>query len=191
MSREVWLRPNRRVMAVGIVILILLMGGALGLLAMSQHVAVTALGWTIAAVSLLLFIAVVRTAGRPRLAYDDGCLLVFLGTAFLGTAQPHRVPIELVECFFLGQGPSLLPAAKLAGVSDSPQSSTIVVRLAESAEEWKHVEVKPSLGLWCDGYITIRGTWCEPINAERMKQLNHRLVETRRQRRQLHERETV
>lgn len=186
MPQEVWLRPNRRVLAVGALILALALAGGSVLILTARHVAVSACGWTMTAATLLLFAYVARSLTRPRLAYDAGYLLVYLGSA-----RPHRVPIELVECFFLGQGPSLLPAPRLAGEHDSPESSTIVVRLAESADQWKHVEVKPSLGLWCDGYITIRGTWCEPINAERMKHLNHRLVETHREQRKLRERETA
>ncbi len=186
MSREVWLRPNRRIFGVGIFVLAWLLAGTVPLIATSQHVAVTIVGYTIGALILLLVFFAVRTIMRPRLAYDDGCLLVYLGSA-----QPHRVPIELVECFFQGQGPSLLPAPTMAGQSESPESATIVVRLAESAEDWKHIEVKPTLGHWCDGYITIRGTWCEPINPDRMKQLNHRLVETHRQLRKRQERETA
>jgi len=186
MSREVWLRPNRRMFSAGIIILALSLAGTIPLIATSRHVAVTTVGWMIGALTLLLVFFAVRIIMRPRLAYDDGCLLVYLGSA-----QPHRVPIELVECFFLGQGPSLLPAPTLVGERDSPESATIVVRLAETAGDWKHVEVRPSLGQWCDGYITIRGTWCEPINAERLKQLNYRLVTTHRQQRKVQERETA
>lgn len=178
MSQEVWLRPNRRILAFGILILSLSLAGSVGAIVLASNVAIFAGGWTVAALSLLLLLYMIRSYLRPRLAYDAGHLLVYLGSA-----RPHRVPIEVVECFFLGQGPSLLPAPALSSESDSPESSTIVVRLAESAEQWKHVEVTPSLGLWCDGYITIRGTWCEPINADRMKQLNHRLVETHREQR--------
>ncbi|HJN12684.1 MAG: hypothetical protein QGG09_08995 [Pirellulaceae bacterium] len=186
MSRKVWLRPNRRVFVAGIIILGLSLAGTIPLIATSQHVAVTTVGWMMGVLTLLLVFFAVRTIMRPRLAYDGGFLLVYLGSV-----QPHRVPIELVECFFLGQAPSLLPAPTLTGESNSPESATIVVRLAESAVDWKQVEVKPSLGLWRDGYITIRGTWCEPINADCMKQLNNRLVETHRQQRKVQERETA
>jgi len=186
MSREVWLRPNRRVLGLGILVLVLVLAGAAGLVVASRHVVVTILGSAMAAAALVLLALATRALARPRLAYDEECLLVYLGSG-----RPHRVPIELVECFFLGQGPSLLPAPQLTGGGESPESSTVVVRLAESAEHWKHVEVRPSLGLWCDGYITIRGTWCEPINAERLRQLNHRLVETHRRQRQERERESA
>ena len=112
---------------------------------------------------------------RPRLAYAQGCLLVYLRPG-----KPIRVPIDVVECFFLGQGPTLLPNP-LRGADHIEETSTIVIRLAESAEEWKHVDVKPAQGLWCDGYITIRGTWCERIDAALLQRLNQQLVEAHRE----------
>jgi len=186
MTREVWLRPNRRVLALVIASLTILLIGVGVVIASMQHIAVTVIGGGLIALVLLLMAIALRAMRRPRLAYEDGFLLVQLGSR-----QPHRVPITLVECFFLGQGPSLLPPAKLAGEKDSPESSTIVVRLAESADAWKHIEVRPSLGLWCDGYITIRGTWCEPINADRMAALNQRLIVAHRALREKQERETA
>lgn len=119
---------------------------------------------------------------QPRLAYGNGELWVFLGTPL-----PIRVPIDLVECFFLGHGPSLLAPAN----DKEPETQTIVVRLAESATDWKHRDVKPALGHWCDGYIVIRGTWCEPISPELVQRLNARLVEAHRQERQAREDQTA
>ncbi|HMC10707.1 MAG TPA: hypothetical protein VKH44_05435 [Pirellulaceae bacterium] len=111
---------------------------------------------------------------RPRIAYEAGELLVFLEPA-----RPTRVPIGIVEVFFLGQGPSELP--KLKG--REPETQNVVIRLAESAADWKHRDVRPSFGHWCEGYITIRGSWCEPITPELMRGLNHRLAEVQRERR--------
>jgi hypothetical protein len=186
MSREVWLRPNRRIFAVAIAGLALCAAVGIILVLAAWHVAFVALGCAVIAVAVLGIASMVQYASQPRLAYDNGHLLVFLGAP-----QPWRVPIEVVECFFLGQGPSLLPVSMFSRQSESPESSTVVVRLAESAEQWKHIEVRPDHGLWCDGYITIRGTLCEPINADRLKQLNHRLVETHREQRKQRERETA
>lgn len=112
-------------------------------------------------------------ASRPRVGYESGQLLVFLEPT-----KATRVPIDIVEVFFLGQGPSELP--KIAGCE--PETQNIVIRLAESAADWKHRDVKPALGHWCEGYITIRGSWCEPITPEVMKQLNRRLIEVQRER---------
>jgi hypothetical protein len=56
------------------------------------------------------------------------------------------------------------------------------VRLAESAVEWKHRDVNPALGHWCESYITIRGAWVEPITHDRLRQMNARLAEIQRER---------
>jgi len=140
-----------------------------------------AFGWIFVALGLVSVPLIIWSSSQPRLAYSDGYLVVFLGT--LG---PLHVPIELVECFFLGYGPSLIPL-----IGGKLQTSTIVVRLAESAKEWKHRDVSRQLGHWCDGYIVIRGTWCEPISAELVQRLNARLVEVHRQVKAARELETA
>lgn len=167
---QVWLRTNQRVMAAGlvfpalaIVIGCLLAFATADMLRWTGAILVLAGG----AYSLLL----VTLLQRPLLAYRDGHLLVYLKSG-----EPERVPIELVEVFFRGEGP-VRPDD-----DDSPNASNIVVRLAERAEDFKHRDVKPALGHWCDGYITIRGMWCEPINVALMERLNRTLVQTHRAR---------
>ena len=144
MPREVWLRPNRRALALGLVPACLLLAAGLAAIAMAWLV----VGWTLLAGGVYLAGVVVWAMRQPRLAYQDGQLLVYLGGP-----GPRRVPIDVVECFFLGQGPSMLPATPRDD-DQQPETSTVVVRLAESAEAWKHIEVKRSLGHWCDGYIS-------------------------------------
>jgi hypothetical protein len=107
----------------------------------------------------------------PRLAYDDGELLVYLRSL-----APLRVPVEAVECFFLGQGPAH-PAAPDEPVA---KAANVIARIAESAPQWHARPVRADLGQWCDGYITIRGMWCEPLSHERINQLNRRLAEAHR-----------
>jgi hypothetical protein len=99
-------------------------------------------------------------------------LLVFLDAP----NRPTRIPIAVVECFFLGQGGSQLP--KLQG--REPETQNVIVRLAESATEWKRRDVRPALGNWCEGYITIRGSWCERITPELMRRMNGRLAEVKK-----------
>jgi len=124
-------------------------------------------------------IMLVNHACLPRLAYQQGDLLVFLRYR-----RPLRVPVSQVECFFLGQGDSMLAATGESEATESlAKTHTIVVRLAEAAKDWQAREVRPELGRWCDGYITIRGTWCEPVSPELVKQLNSRLVKLHRQQR--------
>lgn len=177
---EVWLRTNRRALLVMMILPgVLLLASAVGLawsLLTRQHALISV---PIALVVLLLawlFVSLALAWKSPRLAYESGELLVYLKPG-----PPTRVPIDIVEVFFLGQGASELP--KLAG--REPETQNIVVRLAESATEWKHRDVPPAIGHWCESYITLRGSWCEPITPELMQQMNQRLIEVHRERRAL------
>jgi hypothetical protein len=88
------------------------------------------------------------------------------------------VPIEIVELFFAGQGMSHLPAT-----DELPsRARTVVIRLAEAATEWHANDVKPDWGEWREGYIIIRGTWCQPLTADVLKNLNRRLREVHQER---------
>ncbi len=108
----------------------------------------------------------------PRLAYDGRHLL-----AYLPGMTPIRVPIEIVECFLLGQGPAFLPGEKHAHT----ETTTVVVKLSDRAEEWSHRTVDPRVASWCDGYITIRGTWTEPLSVALIQRLNQRLAAVAKQ----------
>jgi len=144
------------------------------------------LGWPVAvwvrAVAGVVFFAAVgwlallaRQWRQPRLAYANGELLVYLRRG-----GPLHVPLDVVECFLLGQADSFLPGQR----NRPSETSTVVVRLAERAEAWQHIEVEPTLGSWCDGHIVIRGTWCEPIGLDVVNRLNRRLGQVRRARRE-------
>jgi hypothetical protein len=174
---EVWLKTNRRALVLGLIVPGLMLLASLSGLAWSIMA-----GWhwvwqlplaLLSVVPLWMIGELLYAASRPRLGYEGGELLVYLEPA-----KATKVPIDIVEVFFLGQGPSELP--KIAG--REPETQNIVVRLAESAVDWKHRDVKPALGHWCESYITIRGSWCEPITPEVMKNLNRRLIEVQRER---------
>jgi hypothetical protein len=180
---EVWLKTNRRALALGLL-----------LPAAASAVGCAGLGWSLvagkhwlvqlffvllAAVPLWMIGELLYAITRPRVGYEQGELLVFLEPA-----RATRVPIDIVEVFFLGQGPSVLP--KLNG--REPETQNVIIRLAESAPDWKHRDVRPAFGQWCEGYITIRGSWCEPITPELMRRLNGRLAEVLRERKAAGER---
>jgi hypothetical protein len=174
---EVWLHSNRRALAVGMIVPGLWLIAALAALGISLS---TGQSWWIAALAAVLSLPPLWMLGGlayamtlPRLACERNHLRVYADAY-----RPTRVPIEIVEVFFLGQGPSPLP--KLAG--RRPETQNIVVRLAESATQWREREVRPAIGQWCGGYITLRGSWCEPITRELMQRLNHRLAELQRER---------
>ena len=127
---------------------------------------------TAGVVALWMIGVMVYAMTRPRVGYEAGDLLVFLEPT-----QATRIPIDIVEVFFLGQGPSELP--RIAG--REPETQNVIIRLAESAVNWKHRDVRPAIGHWCEGYITIRGSWCERITPEVMRRLNKRLSEVKKE----------
>ena len=168
-SQTVWLRTNQRACGA-----LLAPAGALvllgGLLLMPSGWT-RPVGLTFAMVGCIAAAWIVREIITPRLACDGTHLLVFAGGR-----RPFRVPLEIVEVFFLGQGPSKLPQA----VGRPLVNSTIVVRLAEAATEWRKRDTNTRVAHWCEGYITLRGVWCEPIDTETIRRLNSTLVETKR-----------
>ena len=125
-------------------------------------------GLVLAVLSAAQIVQLLRQMRRPRMAYRAGELLLWLRGA-----APIHVPIEVVECFWLGQAPSLLPGKR----HEHTEAAAIVIRLAERAAEWRHQDVRPQLGAWCEGYVTIRGTWCEPLSIDVVNRLNRRLAE--------------
>jgi hypothetical protein len=129
------------------------------------------LGVVLLAISLSIVAVLVWQSRRPRLAYRDRHLLVWLRSG-----APISVPIEVVECFWLGQAPTMLPGKR----NERAEASAVVIRIAESATEWHHHDVDARLGKWCEGYITIRGTWCEPLNVDVVQRLNQRLADVSR-----------
>ena len=176
---EVWLRPNRRALLLGMIL------PALAVFAGAWGVAIALItqasfwwmlpGAAIALVGIYLIGTLGFSLSLPRVAYEPGELLVYLGNP-----EPVRVPIEYVEVFFVGQGASNLPKMK----GREPETTNIIVRLAESAPDWKHRDVDPRFAHWCEGYITLRGAWCEPIGEAALRRLNKRLVEVQRERKE-------
>lgn len=175
MTTEVWLRTNARAMAFGMVLPIGVAAlGAVLLFGVPGHVPalwIRAVGVLALGLGLLLAVGMLAQLWRPRLAYCNGQLLVGLTAG-----APLTVPIEHVECFWIGQAPALLPGKSHRHVD----AASLVVRIAESAADWHQRDVKPQLGAWCGGYITIRGTWCEPLSVPLVNRLNERLAEVTR-----------
>ncbi len=174
---ECWLRSNRRVAAFGAIVpaarVLVGVWLATGWAGTGASSAPRWIGAVVTGIGGVLLATWLFVAGSPRLAYEHGYLVVALRVH-----RVLRVPIELVECFFLGQGPSHLPGPAGARA----RTANVVVRLAERADQWKHRVVHPMLGRWCDGYITVRGAWCEPLSTQVIQRLNLRLAEVKRDR---------
>ncbi len=168
---EVWLRTNRRALAActvaaGLLVLIGL------LLARGESGSAGGVRWcagvACAVVGGLAAIVLVHFMLRPLVAYRHGRLLIYVRIG-----RPVVLPIEVVECFFLGEAGAALPGRR----AGSTRVTTVVVRLSEAAGAWQRQPVNPLLGHWQDGYIIIRGTWCEPIDFDFVNGLNARLRE--------------
>jgi hypothetical protein len=174
-KREIWLETNRRAILVGLIPAALATTLLVAWACLTNLWSVRILACGIAVPLAVVTVLLAWWLRVPRLAYRDGMLQVYLrGFDVL------EVPIEHVECFFRGQGESLVGRAAADAVQP-PQATTIVVRLAEAAHDFQRREVRRELGGWCEGYITIRGTWCEPIDADLLTRLNRRLVEVHRE----------
>jgi hypothetical protein len=170
--RETWLRPNRRAILFGSVppLVVAAMGAWLTLaLGESASNFWRWLGIFLIVASLPMIGIMLSQLRHPRIAYHGGMVLFYVRVG-----QPIAVPVGVVESFFFGQGPAHLPA-----VTKQPQTVNLIARLSQRHTEWARQKVQPSLGSWCDGYVTIRGTWCEPLNAELIRRINRRLKEVK------------
>jgi hypothetical protein len=170
---ETWLRPNKRAVLFGMVLPAIgtLLGLALAFLPTFWPARVA--GGVLAALGGLTVGWLLWLLRPPRLAYCDGQLLLWMRPG-----DPIRMPIEAAEGFLLGQAPSMLPGKR----HRTSESQALVLRIAESAHDWQEQEVQPELGKWCGGYVTIRGTWCEPLSVALVNRLNQRLAEVSRAR---------
>jgi hypothetical protein len=169
---EVWLRSNRRILALGLIPGLAISGAAAALCSLTASGALQWFAGLMLFVGLALIAIVVRQLARPRVAYANGKVLFYLRAG-----QPIAVPVEIVEAFFLGQGPAYIPGT----VEDSQETVNLVARISQKADDWQRLEVKPALGRWCEGYISIRGTWCEPLTNDVIRRLNRRLGEVTRE----------
>ena len=167
----VWLRPNTRALALGMILPTVAVLAGLALLVGFESPLVRIVGGLVASVGGALVLFLAWQMCLPRLAYDDGHLLVYLQGG-----RPLRLPLEIVECFLLGQAPTMLPGKR----QEHAEAASVVIRLSETAHDWKQRDVKPALGKWCEGYITLRGTWCEPLDVKVVNRLNAQLAEAAR-----------
>jgi hypothetical protein len=166
--RETWLRPNRRAIWFGCAppMVISALGTWVVFGIAEPGSALRWLGVVLMGAGIAIVAVLMRHLMRPRIAYRDGQVLFYLRSG-----APFAVPVGAVEAFFIGQGTAALPG----GWPTNQRTTTLVARLSQRDAEWARRDAKPALGKWCDGYVTIYGTWCEPINDDLPRRLNHRL----------------
>jgi hypothetical protein len=168
--QEVLLRPNLRAIYAG-----MLIPGAIAIVGLSMALGpwqdgglLRPVGWVLAALGGLVVALLFRQSRQPRAAYDAGYLVLYLRSG-----APVRLPVEFVQCAFLGAGSMQLPGPG----SREIRTANLVMRLDEQATDWAEVPVKAALGRWSEGYITIHGAWCEPLTLDLVQHLNQRLHE--------------
>jgi hypothetical protein len=166
--REVWLKTNHRAILFGCTPpVILAIMGLWMTWAASDHSAWRWTGFAAILIGALTALFLLLQLRRPRVAFDAGNVLFYMRGG-----PPIAVPLEVVEAFFAGQGPAHLP-----GVANQPRTVNLIARLSRRNPEWAEQSVKLALGTWTDGYVTIRGSWCEPLDSETIRRLNRRLKE--------------
>jgi hypothetical protein len=170
MTVEPWLRTNRRAILFGCAPLAVVVGIGAWLAFGLPSVAAgwRMLGGAISSAGVLALIALLWQLRQPRIAYHDGRVRFYLTRG-----GPIDVPVGIIEAFFLGQGPVELPG----GVAQRQEAVNLVARLSQRETDWARRDVKQALGQWCGGYVTIRGTWCEPLGVDVIRRLNRRLKE--------------
>ena len=176
---ETWLHTNRRALWFAVVVFAAVTLAGLAIVVTSivreLHGIALALGIGVSLVGFFLTLNLLYWMRVPRLAYENGELLVYLRGP-----SPIRLPIDVVEVFFLGQGSSTLPRQG----GRETETSNVVVRLAEAEPRWKQLDVDRRLGRWCESYITLYGAWCEQLTEKQMAQLNQRLIAAHREQKQ-------
>jgi len=172
--REVWLRGNVRPAAL-LVAAAAATGTTLVVLAALPPTAAVgvplAIGFALLAGPLVAGLGL--AAAQPRLARHGDMLRVRLAPL-----AAHDVPLEFVECFFMGS--HVLPDPH--GRDDVPTQrvGTLVMRVAERATAWHARPTFAPWGSWADGAVVFDGRWCEPLSGDLARRLSTRLVEAKR-----------
>lgn len=166
---EIWLHTNRRLYWLPVLVALVAAG-----LFVVTYVVTTRGAWTHniagggAYAALALAGYLLYLARLPRLAFDGRSLLMRLRNG-----APIAVPIDLVEAFLLGKGP-----AYLGGRDDyKTEARTLIIRIAERAPEFEKLETNLRLAAWCGHYVTLRGTFTEPLDVDLVNRLNQRLYD--------------
>ncbi|MFN9272467.1 MAG: hypothetical protein ACK6DO_05485 [Planctomycetia bacterium] len=177
---DVWLRGNvRPVLGLGAVAAIV---GA-GLTAAVFLAGAQAPGkWFVSAYWLVAagFVAALAAAAmRPRLVHRVDSKSDNVLEVRLAPGAAHAVPLEVIECFFMGSQ-RLEPAEAVADDQPTHRVGTLVMRVAERAEDWQARPTFAPWGTWQDGAIVFDGRWCEPLSVELARRLSARLVDAKR-----------
>lgn len=176
MFPEVWLRTNRRAFYVGMVGPAVCLAIGAALLAIGRFADLSwarGTGYATLAVAAVLLLLLGWQIIRPRIARKGNFVLLYLRPG-----APIAVPLEYVEAFLIGQGPSFIRPDQ----PDASLASTIVLKIADRAQDYAQRDVHEALASWCNHYVTIRGAWCEPLSLDVVNRLNATLAKAQQER---------
>lgn len=114
-------------------------------------------------------------AARPRLRCSGDALLVHLSPT-----RVERLPLDVAECFFPGSNPLTRGGEQTCEHHAAFRVNTLVLRLAERADDYRARPTFTPWGTWGDSYVVFDGRWCEPLSPDLARRLGHRLVEAKR-----------
>lgn len=179
-AADVWLRGNMRPV-LGLAAAVAIIGAALA--------AAVFLGgatppgrwlvcgyWLVAAAVVAAFAA---AASRPRLVHRVDSKLENVLEVRLAPGAAHAVPLDVIECFFMGSQ-RLEPEGAVAEDQPTHRVGTLVMRVAERAKDWQARPTFAPWGTWQDGAIVFDGRWCEPLSVELARRLSGKLVDAKR-----------
>lgn len=115
------------------------------------------------------------TAKQGRIFLKDSELIVRIGPASV-----ERLPLDAVECFFLGSQPLDHSGDPIASDEAAFRVGTLVVRVAERYGHLASGRRGP-WACWEDGYLVVDGRWSEPLVVETLRRINGRLAVAKRQ----------
>ena len=115
------------------------------------------------------------TAKQARIYFEDSELLVRIGPATV-----ERLPLDAVECFFLGSQPLDHSGDPVASDEAAFRVGNLIVRVAERYGHLASGRHGP-WACWEDGYLVVDGRWSEPLVVETLRRINGRLAVAKRQ----------
>lgn len=173
---KVLLHSNRRIATLGLCVSLVLALMSLALVIGEQASWLRGMGLVILMISVCLGIMAWMFRTAPRVALSDTELHVYVRSL----RRPFRIPLDVVEVFFMGQGAVSGDEPGHPRDYSKAVAANVIVRLAESQSSWHGRDVNIWLAVWAEGYITLRGLWCENIDQELLKTMNSALAAAKR-----------
>ena len=129
------------------------------------------------ALGILSFIVgyVAFAATQSRVFLEDAQVMIRLGPAVV-----EKLPLDAVECFFLGSQPLDRSGDPVAADQAAFRVGTLVVRVAERYGHLASGRRGP-WARWEDGYLVVDGRWSEPLVVDTLRRINGRLAVAKRQ----------